>query len=67
MMPEMDGFELVRSVRDDPQLTGVPVIMLTALDNEGNMIQGYNSGTDLYLTKPFDMGELLAFTRRILG
>ena len=67
MMPEMDGYELVASVRADPSLAEVPVIMLTARTEETDMVQGYTSGTDLYLTKPFNPTELLAFVQRILG
>ena len=67
MMPEMDGYELVAGVRSDPGLAEVPVIMLTARTEETDMVQGYTSGTDLYLTKPFNPTELLAFVQRILG
>lgn len=67
MMPEMDGYELVASVRADPGLSEVPVIMLTARTEEADMVTGYTSGTDLYLTKPFNPTELLAFVQRILG
>ena len=67
MMPEMDGYELVASIRADPNLFEVPVIMLTARVEEADMVQGYTSGTDLYLTKPFNPTELLAFVQRILG
>ena len=67
MMPEMDGYELVTMLRRDEQLADLPVIMLTARTQDWDMMQGYNSGTDLYLTKPFDPKELINFVRRILG
>lgn len=67
MMPEMDGYELVTMLRRDEQLADLPVIMLTARTQDWDMMQGYNSGTDLYLTKPFNPAELLNFVRRILG
>lgn len=67
MMPEMDGHELVSSVRSDPQLSDLPVIMLTARSQDEDMMQGYQSGTDLYLTKPFNPAELVTFVKRILG
>jgi two-component system alkaline phosphatase synthesis response regulator PhoP/two-component system response regulator VicR len=67
MMPEMDGYELVASLRADANLSEVPVIMLTARTEETDMVQGYTSGTDLYLTKPFNPTELIAFVQRILG
>ncbi|GAB4451378.1 MAG: hypothetical protein OHK0029_00430 [Armatimonadaceae bacterium] len=67
MMPEMDGYELVSSVRKDEQLADVPVIMLTARTQDGDITEGYNSGTDLYLTKPFNPAELIRFVQRIVG
>ena len=67
MMPEMDGYELVSSVRKDDQLADVPVIMLTARTQDNDVTQGYTSGTDLYLTKPFNPIELIRFVQRILG
>lgn len=67
MMPEMDGYELVSSVRNDDQLADLPVIMLTARAQDTDVAQGYNSGTDLYLTKPFNPTELIRFVQRILG
>ncbi|MBC8136126.1 MAG: response regulator [Fibrella sp.] len=67
MMPEMDGHELVSSVRADPELADMPVIMLTARSQDEDMMQGYQSGTDLYLTKPFNPAELVTFVKRILG
>ncbi len=67
MMPEMDGYELVAGVRGDAQLADLPVIMLTARTQDSDVAQGYNSGTDLYLTKPFNPTELITFVRRILG
>ena len=66
MMPEMDGYELVAALRRDSILSDLPVIMLTARTSEEDMVQGYTSGTDLYLTKPFDPAELVAFVERIL-
>jgi DNA-binding response OmpR family regulator len=67
MMPEMDGNELVASVRADSDLSDLPIIMLTARTQDEDMIQGYQSGTDLYLTKPFNPAELVTFVQRILG
>lgn len=67
MMPEMDGYELVASVRADAELADLPVIMLTARTQNEDVTHGYNSGTDLYLTKPFNPTELLSFVQRILG
>jgi two-component system alkaline phosphatase synthesis response regulator PhoP/two-component system response regulator VicR len=67
MMPEMDGYELVASLRSDEALADLPVIMLTAKSEDADVAQGYNSGTDLYLTKPFNPTELITFVQRIVG
>jgi two-component system alkaline phosphatase synthesis response regulator PhoP/two-component system response regulator VicR len=67
MMPEMDGYELVSTLRRDEVLSDLPVIMLTAKTLDDDVAQGYGSGTDLYLTKPFNPVELLSFVQRILG
>ncbi|HID99692.1 MAG TPA: response regulator [Thiotrichaceae bacterium] len=60
MMPEMDGFEVCRSLRSDPALARVPVIMLTALDDRDSRIQGIEAGADDFISKPFDSFELRA-------
>lgn len=66
MMPEMDGYELVASVRRDQELASLPVIMLTARTQDSDVMQGYQSGADMYLTKPFNPAELVTFVERIL-
>ena len=60
MMPRLDGFGLLRAVRDDPVLAGVPVIMLSARAGEEAKVEGLDSGADDYLVKPFSARELLA-------
>ncbi len=67
MMPGMDGYELVETLRRDPLLADLPVIMLTARSEDVDVTRGYAAGTDLYLTKPFRPAELLAFVDRILS
>jgi DNA-binding response OmpR family regulator len=66
MMPEMDGFEVCRRLRADKRTRSVPILMLTALDEATDRTRGFLAGTDDYLAKPFDRGELLARVRRIL-
>lgn len=63
MLPEMDGMEICRKVRE---LSEVPIIMLTARDDVSDMVSGLDLGADDYITKPFDMQELLARIRRAL-
>ena len=67
MMPEMGGFELLASIRRDPNLMDLPVIMLTAKTEDRDVMEGYKTGVDMYLTKPFSPHELLAFVKRILA
>ena len=67
MMPEMDGFELLSSIRRDPLLMDLPVIMLTAKAQDANVMEGYTRGADMYLTKPFNPMELVTFVKRILA
>ena len=57
MMPEMDGWELCREIRN---FSDVPIIMLTAREQQGDIIKGLNLGADDYITKPFNEEELLA-------
>lgn len=66
MMPVMDGFETLRRLRADPELAGVPVIMLTALKQENAVLNALELGASDYLSKPFIPDELLARARRIL-
>jgi signal transduction histidine kinase len=63
MMPEMDGFELLRSLRADPKTATVPVILLSARAGEESKVEGMEAGADDYLIKPFSARELLARVR----
>lgn len=66
VMPRMNGYELVRRVRQHPALRLLPVIFLTARNKTEERIQGYQSGADLYLPKPFELKELGAAIRNLL-
>ncbi|MBS5967321.1 MULTISPECIES: response regulator transcription factor [Peptoniphilaceae] len=57
MMPDMDGFETLERIRET---SDVPILMLTAKNNTKSKVIGLKSGADDYLTKPFDMDELIA-------
>src|SRR3972149_9518669 len=54
MMPGMDGFEVCRRLKENPQTHQVPVVMVTALDQPSAKVQGLDSGADDFLTKPVD-------------
>lgn len=57
MMPNMDGYELVSSLRDSGN--GIPVLMITAKDTFYDMQRGFSSGTDDYMVKPIDVNEMV--------
>ena len=64
MMPGMNGYQVARKVRS--QRLGTPILMLTARSGLEDRIEGLNAGADYYLTKPFDMRELLACINALL-
>ena len=66
MMPEMDGYEVCRNLRDLPEFALTPIIMLTARTADEDKIRGYNVGADDYITKPFSLKVLRARVRGIL-
>lgn len=63
MMPELDGYGLLRELRADPVTEAIPVILLSARAGEGATIEGLDAGADDYLPKPFSSHELLARVR----
>ncbi len=67
VMPRMNGYELVRQVRQYPEFRLLPVILLTARIKTQERILGYQSGCDLYLPKPFELEELAAAIRNLLA
>src|SRR6201981_2030281 len=66
MMPNMDGFELTRRLRQDPRTAAVSIIMLTARGLSADKLEGFAIGADTYIHKPFDTPELLARIRGVL-
>ncbi len=63
MMPDLDGWEILRRIREQAKTAVIPVIMLTARVEETDKIHGLNLGADDYMTKPYSMGELIARIR----
>lgn len=65
VMPQMDGFEVLQTLRRNPATRDIPVIMLTGRAEEADVFRGWQSGADMYLTKPFNPLELISFVKRI--
>lgn len=66
MMGEMSGFQLVRRLKNDVSTARIPVIFITALDGEDNLVKGLNIGADDYIVKPLSMKEVMARVRAVL-
>lgn len=66
MMPVMDGIELCRHIKSDISTSHIPVVLLTAKDSIGDKEEGYDSGADSYLTKPFSARLLISRINNIL-
>lgn len=66
-MPGMDGYQLVRNLRSNARTRLVPIIFLTAKDEVADRIQGFRTGVDAYITKPFEPDELTAIVAGILN
>ncbi len=64
MMPRMDGWETAQRIR---QVSQVPIIMLTAKDEESDKLKGFAAGVDDYVTKPFSFAEIVARVGAVLG
>ncbi len=66
MMPEIDGLTVLRRLRSDPTTANIPVIVLTARSLAEDRVKGLDLGADDYITKPFDLEELIARVRTVL-
>ncbi|MGL5134024.1 MAG: response regulator transcription factor, partial [Planktothrix sp.] len=60
MMPEMDGYSLVKKIREDPRTVRIPVLFLSAKGQSQDKVKGLNTGADVYIVKPFEPEELVA-------
>jgi two-component system, sensor histidine kinase and response regulator len=65
MMPKMDGFEVTRKIRDNPNLPFIPILLITAYDYP-SVVMGLDSGADDFIRKPVEIEELLARVRSLL-
>ena len=66
MMPEVDGYTVAQRIRQCEEISDTPIIMLTALSELKNKVNGFNIGVDDYLTKPFELEELIVRVRALL-
>jgi two-component system, OmpR family, response regulator RpaA len=66
MLPKVDGFTICQRLRRDDRTADIPVLMLTALSQTQDKVEGFNAGADDYLTKPFELEEMLARVRALL-
>ncbi|MDF2626764.1 MAG: response regulator receiver protein [Symbiobacteriaceae bacterium] len=66
MMPVMDGYQVLRSLRAEPEFAKLPVIMLTAKGQERDILHGFKDGATDYVVKPFSPAEVVARVQRAL-
>jgi DNA-binding response OmpR family regulator len=62
-MPGRDGLNILRTLKNEPTTANTPVILLTARAGDSDIWQGWQAGADYYLTKPFNVDELLHYTK----
>jgi len=67
LMPEMDGLEVLRRLKGAPETSSIPVIMLTALDKDEDILAGYKLGANYYIPKPFTKTQLMTGINRLLS
>ena len=65
LVPQLNGWEVCRRLKEDPDLAGIPVIMVTGRVDEGDKVLGFELGADDYVTKPFSPRELIARIRAV--
>lgn len=66
MMPVMDGYQVLRTLRAEPEFANLPVIMLTAKGQERDILGGFKEGATDYVVKPFSPAEVVARVQRLL-
>ena len=58
MMPEMNGYEVMQKIKELPEFANLPVIMVTAKDQDAEILEGYQHGADYYITKPYSIKQI---------
>jgi len=67
LMPKKDGWEVIREMKSNPKTKSIPVIVLTAKNEDSDMFKGYNLGANYYMTKPFTKSQLIYGLKLMLG
>jgi len=67
LMPKKDGWEVIREVKSNPKTKAIPVIVLTAKNEDSDMFKGYDLGVNYYMTKPFTKAQLIYGLRLMFG
>lgn len=66
MMPRLNGYQVCRSIKSDPSMSGIPIVFLSAKDQQGDKFWGKDCGADEYLTKPFSAAKLERVVEQLL-
>jgi DNA-binding response OmpR family regulator len=66
-LPVLDGLSILSAIRKDPRHATLPILMLTSLGSEADIVRGFELGADDYVVKPFSPAELVARLQRLLG
>jgi DNA-binding response OmpR family regulator len=67
LMPKKDGWAVIKEVKSDPKTKNIPVIILTAKNEDSDMFKGYDLGANYYMTKPFTKAQLLYGLQLMFG
>ena len=67
MMPQPDGFKICRILRQDPKFMYTPILIVTALDDSDSRIVAFGAGANDYLTKPFNIDELVSLAKALIN
>jgi len=67
LMPKKDGWEVIREMKSNPKTKSIPVIVLTAKNEDSDMFKGYNLGANYYMTKPFTKAQLIYGLQLMFG
>jgi DNA-binding response OmpR family regulator len=67
MLPGMPGSQVARALRENPATSGIPILMLSALHAEGHVQRAYASGVDDYVTKPFNLNDVIGRARALIA